>query len=53
MTDQRDPHTLVPDQKPAWMLGDRLRLMFDWYRRSAEPASVVLPPVVTVDAGWV
>ena len=28
----RDPHTRVHDEKPAGMLGDRLRLMFDWYK---------------------
>ena len=32
MTGQRDPHTQVHDEKPAGMLGDRLRLMFDWYK---------------------
>src|SRR5215468_5248837 len=31
MTGQRDPHTQVHDEKPAGMVGDRLRLMFDWY----------------------
>jgi hypothetical protein len=32
MTGQRDPHTQVHDENPAGMLGDRLRLMFDWYK---------------------
>ena len=32
MTGQRDPHTQVHDKKPAGMVGDRLRLMFDWYK---------------------
>jgi hypothetical protein len=32
MTGQRDPHTRVHDGKPAGMLVDRLRLMFDWYK---------------------
>jgi hypothetical protein len=32
MTGQRHPHTHVHDEKPAGMLGDRLRLMFDWYK---------------------
>src|SRR5262249_521722 len=32
MTGQRDPHTLVHHENPAGMLGDRLRLMFDWYK---------------------
>jgi hypothetical protein len=32
MTGQPDPHTQVHDDKPAGMLGDRLRLMFDWYK---------------------
>ncbi len=32
MTGQRDPHTQAHDEKPAEMLGSRLRLMFDWYK---------------------
>jgi hypothetical protein len=32
MTGHRDPHIQVHDEKPAGMLGDRLRLMFDWYK---------------------
>jgi len=32
MTGQGDPHTQVDDEKPAGMLVDRLRLMFDWYK---------------------
>ncbi len=32
MTGQPDPHTQVHDEKLAGMLGDRLRLMFDWYK---------------------
>ncbi len=32
MTGQGDPHTQVRDEKPAGMLGERLRLMFDWYK---------------------
>ena len=32
MTGQRDPHTQVHDEKPAGMLGDRLQLMFEWYK---------------------
>jgi hypothetical protein len=32
MTGQPDPHTQVHEEKPARMLGDRHRLMFDWYK---------------------
>lgn len=32
MTGERDPHTQVHDEEPAGMLGDRLRLMFEWYK---------------------
>jgi hypothetical protein len=32
MVGQRDPHTQIHDQKRAGLLGDRLRLMFDWYK---------------------
>lgn len=32
MTGQPEPHTHVHDEKPAGMVGDRLRLMFDWYK---------------------
>lgn len=32
MTGQGDPHTQVHDEKPAGVLGDRLRLMFEWYK---------------------
>jgi hypothetical protein len=32
VTGQGDPHNQVRDEKPAGMLGDRLRLMFDWYK---------------------
>ncbi len=32
MIGQRDPHPEVHDEMPAGMLGDRLRLMFDWYK---------------------
>jgi hypothetical protein len=32
MNDQPDQYTRVHDRKPAGMLGDRLQLMFDWYK---------------------
>ncbi len=32
MTGQRHLHAQVHDEKPAGMLGERLRLMFDWYK---------------------
>jgi hypothetical protein len=32
MAGERNPHTQVHDEKPARMLRDRLRLMFDWYK---------------------
>jgi hypothetical protein len=32
MTGQPDPRTRVHDEKHAGMLGDRLRLIFDWYK---------------------
>jgi hypothetical protein len=32
MTGQRDPHIQVHDEKPVGVLGERLRLMFDWYK---------------------
>jgi hypothetical protein len=32
MIGQRDLHTRVHDEKAAGVLGDRLRLMFDWYK---------------------
>jgi hypothetical protein len=32
VTGQRDPHTRVHDEKAAGVLGDRLQLMFDWYK---------------------
>jgi hypothetical protein len=32
MTGQPDLHTQVHDERPTGMLGDRLRLMFDWYK---------------------
>jgi hypothetical protein len=32
MTVQRDPYTQVRYEKGAGMLGDRLQLMFDWYK---------------------
>lgn len=32
MAGRREPHTRLHDEKPAGMLGDRLRLMFDWYK---------------------
>jgi hypothetical protein len=32
MTGHRDPRTRRRDEKPAARLGDRLRLMFDWYK---------------------
>jgi hypothetical protein len=32
MTGQPDHYTQVHDEKPAEMLGDRLRLIFDWYK---------------------
>ncbi len=32
MIGQRDPHLQVHDQKPAGLLGDRLQLIFDWYK---------------------
>jgi hypothetical protein len=32
MAGQGDPHTQVHDKKLAGVLGDRLRLMFDWYK---------------------
>jgi hypothetical protein len=32
MTGRRDPHSRVHDEKHAGMLGDRLRLMFEWYK---------------------
>ena len=39
MTRQRDPHTQVHDGKPAGVLGDRLRLMFDWYKGMADEST--------------
>jgi len=32
MTGQPDQYAQVHDEKPAGMLGDRLRLIFDWYK---------------------
>ena len=32
MTGQRNPYTHVQHEKPAGMLGDHLRLMFEWYK---------------------
>jgi hypothetical protein len=32
MAGERDPDTHDHDEKPAGMLGERLRLMFDWYK---------------------
>jgi hypothetical protein len=32
VTGERDPHAQVHDEKPAGMLGDRLQLMFEWYK---------------------
>jgi len=32
MAGEQDPHTQGHDDKPAGVLGDRLRLMFEWYK---------------------
>lgn len=32
MIGQRDPRTQVHDEKPAGVLGDRHRFMFNWYK---------------------
>jgi len=32
MTDQPEPHIQLHDDKPAGMLGNRLRLMFEWFK---------------------
>jgi hypothetical protein len=32
MAGQRDPHTQIDDERPAGILGDRLRLMFEWFK---------------------
>jgi len=37
MTGQQDPQTQVQNEKPAGVLGDRLRLMFAWYKGMVEP----------------
>jgi hypothetical protein len=39
MTSQGDPHTQVHDEKPAGMLGDRPRLMLDWYKAMVDEST--------------
>ena len=39
MTGQRHPHAQVHDDKPAGMLGDELRLMFDWYKSMVDEST--------------